>query len=82
MNYYKVDLIDRDGGTSGSTYCIKCQQKLTDDEVTEAATSLELIDKNDLEEYDLNVEDITDDGSELEQFMDIAELYVKQSDGE
>ena len=82
MNYYKVDLIDRDGGTSGSTYCIKCQQKLTDDEVTEAAISLELIDRDDLEEYNLNIEDITNDGSELEALMDIAELYVKRSDGE
>lgn len=78
MNYYKIDLIDRNGECSGSSYCVKCEQKLTDEEAINAAMSLDLIDRDDLEEYDTEVTDITSDKSELDAFSDIAELFVKQ----
>lgn len=76
-HYYQVNLNDPEDESTGSSYCVSCDSELTDEEATEAVVKLELTDRETLEEYNVIVEDITDDPDTLKWFLPIAAHYTK-----
>ena len=70
--YWKVNEIDPDDESTGDSFCVRTSADVLEDEVIDLCLDNELLDKWDLEEYNVTVEDITDDPEELDVWADSA----------
>lgn len=64
-HFYRIDMIDQYDENNGYSVCIKSKDDLGEDNVVDYAIKRGIIDKWDVKEYAINVEDITNDEYEL-----------------
>ena len=67
-HYYKIDFI----GEDGYSVCVSSATPLLEDEIIDYALEAEVIDKWDVEDFTVNVEEITDDEYEMSYWRDEA----------
>ena len=72
--YWRVDEIDPDDDATGDSFCVRTDSDVLEDEVIDLCLENELLDKWDLEEYQVTVEDITGDPEEMDVWADSANI--------
>ena len=64
-HFYRIDVIDQYNEKNGYSVCIKSNDDLGEDNVVDYAIRSGVLDRGDVKEYAINVEDITNDEYEL-----------------
>ena len=69
-HYYKIDLIDPYDGCTGRSLVVRVDGTMEDDAIIQSAIEKDIIDREDTEEFRVEVEDVTGDKYTLDAFKE------------
>lgn len=69
-HYYKIDLIDPDDECTGRSLVVRVDGTMEDDAIIQSAIEKDIIDREDTEEFRVEVEDVTGDKYTLAAFKE------------
>ena len=64
--FWKVDLIDEENESNGSSFCVATDSDVSEDDIVDLCLENDLLDDYELQEFNIQVEDITDDDYEMD----------------
>ena len=64
--FWKVDLIDEENESNGSSFCVATDTDVNEDDIVDLCLENDLLDDYEVQEFNIQVEDITDDDYEMD----------------
>ena len=64
--FWKVDLIDEENERNGSSFCVATDTDVSEDDIVDLCLENDLLDDYEVQEFNIQVEDITDDDYEMD----------------
>ena len=64
--FWKVNLIDEENESNGSSFCVATDSDVSEDDSVDLCLENDLLDDYEVQEFNIQVEDITDDDYEMD----------------